>query len=111
MIKGKIKGMANERKARKILEGSGYYVIPSKGSHGLWDLVGLWDKSYTIEFTGMECKRAILLIQVKTNRKPSKSELSFLGNAVPRLTERGLVTKELWIFRDRQNQPEIITIK
>ena len=60
------KGYRNECRSRDLLLEIGYHVIRAGGSHGLWDLVAvsIKDEPYNT-----------LLIQVKTNRKPSKDEM------------------------------------
>lgn len=89
-----IKGKNKERKARKILEGWGYWVIPSAGSKGIFDLCAMKEND-------------IRLIQVKTNNNASLAErqqiLAF--NKCPANSK-----KEVWIFYDRKKEPVIIPL-
>ena len=64
-MNAKAKGNRSEYKVRDHYEKQGAYVIRAGGSFGLWDLLAIHpDRSY--------------LIQVKTNRNPSRAELEKL---------------------------------
>lgn len=65
-MNAKAKGARSERKVKKKLEKLGYFVTKAGGSLGMWDLVAV-SKGGTV-----------LVIQVKTNRKPSSKELEKL---------------------------------
>ncbi|NIN66082.1 MAG: hypothetical protein GTO63_15585 [Anaerolineae bacterium] len=65
-MNAKAKGARSERKVKKKLEKMGYFVTKAGGSLGLWDLVAI-SKGGTA-----------LVIQVKTNRKPSGKEMEKL---------------------------------
>jgi hypothetical protein len=70
-------------------------VVKSGASLGLFDLVAL-----SVEFDH------VLLIQIKTDRKPSRSEMDLLkAFQVPKFCR-----KELWIFKDYQRIPEIVEL-
>ena len=90
------KGSRNERRARDILKGLGCdLVIKAGGSLGLFDLIAL----------SGEYDHAILL-QVKTNRKPSKVEMELLkAFQCPKFAR-----KEVWVFKDRVRNPEIVEL-
>lgn len=95
-MNAKAKGSRSERKAKNILRDLGYdLILKSGGSLGAFDLIGL-----SCEYD--HC----LLIQVKSNRKPSKSDLDILkAFIVPKFAR-----KEIWIFKDRVAIPEIIEL-
>ncbi len=92
----KAKGSRNERRARDILRDLGYdLVIKAGASLGLFDLIGL----------SCEYDHAIL-VQVKSNRRPGKSEMDILkAFQCPRFCR-----KELWVFKDRVRNPEIVEL-
>jgi Holliday junction resolvase len=92
----KAKGSRNERKARDILKDLGYsLVVRSGASLGVFDLVAL-----SVEYDHA------LRVQIKTNRKPSGSEMDRLkAFHVPKFCQ-----KQLWIFRDRFKCPEIVEL-
>jgi Holliday junction resolvase len=92
----KAKGSRNERKARDILKGIGYsLVVKSGASLGLFDLVAL-----SVEYD------YALLVQIKTNRGPSRAEMDLLkAFQVPKFCK-----KELWVFKDYQRKPEILEL-
>lgn len=90
----KAKGSRTERKAKAILEKRGYGLVTKSGaSLGLFDLIAI----------GIDYDHC-LLVQVKTNRKPDKTEMDKLTSfLVP-----SYCRKEVWIFRDRKREPEIL---
>jgi Holliday junction resolvase len=95
-MKAKAKGSRLERWAVDLLRGLGYeLVIKSGGSLGLFDLIGLsgpYDH--------------VLLVQVKSNRKPGKFEMDLLKSfQVPKFCK-----KELWVFKDYAKRPEIVEL-
>lgn len=92
----KSKGSRSERKAKALLEGMGYtLVVRSGASLGLFDLVAL----------GID-KASVLLLQIKSNRKPGKFEMELLKSfQVPKFCR-----KELWVFRDYERNPEIVEL-
>jgi hypothetical protein len=102
-INNREKGRRNELKAKSLLEGMGYAValtpMPQKFKteqdfFGLFDIIAIRRKD-------------IRLVQVKTNRKPSVAYRNSLGM----FPAPENVTRELWIFKDRQKEPEIYIIE
>jgi hypothetical protein len=95
-MNSKVKGARSERKARDLLKGLGYdLVIKAGGSLGVFDLIGL-----SSEYDD------VLLVQVKTNRRPGSKEMDLLRSfLVPKFCR-----KELWIFKDYQRIPEIVKL-
>ena len=65
-VNTKAKGARNERRARALLESSGYTVIRAGASLGLFDLVAFG-------------RSDIALVQVKSNRGPGAAELARLA--------------------------------
>lgn len=88
----KRKGSRNELKAKKILEAARYFVVKAGGSLGLFDLVAV----------GIG---RVVLVQVKSNRKPSKTEMRALKNF-----PAGYGKKEVWIFHDRKTAIETVEV-
>ena len=84
----------NERRARVLLESSGYTVVRAGASLGLFDLVGLG-------------RMGIVLVQVKSDRGPNEAEFARLAafNNLP-----CAASKQVWIFRDRCTDPDIEVI-
>jgi hypothetical protein len=93
MLKSKRKGKRREKQAAEMLRKQGYYVIESRGSFGIWDLI-----AYNTEHAR--------LIQVKSNRKPSPEAIDIMrGHKTP-----PHFSKEIWIFHDR-GKLEIINLE
>lgn len=86
----KAKGARRERKARRILEAAGYYVVKSGGSLGMFDLVALGPKD-------------VRLIQVKSNRRPGPVE----QEALEQFPCPSYARKEIWVFYDYGRTPAI----
>ena len=86
----KAKGARTERKAKKILESAGYFVIKAGASLGEWDLVAIGKK---------QCR----LIQVKTNRRPGRVEMEQMRE----FKSPNYATKELWVWKDYAREPII----
>jgi Holliday junction resolvase len=86
----KAKGSRRERQARKILEASGHYVVKAGGSLGIFDLVAV-------------SPLGARLIQVKSNHKPRPVERERLEQ-FPCFS---FATKEIWIFYDWMQEPNI----
>ena len=97
------KGYRNEKRSREFLEKLGYYVVEARGSHGLWDLVAIHHGGTG----GVEFQPDVVLVQVKSNRKPSGVEMSAMAGL--RLPE--FVTREVHIWHDRQPKPEVLEVK
>lgn len=79
----KAKGARRERQCIKLLEAEGYRCMKAGGSLGEWDVIGINDDS-------------TVLVQVKSNRWPSRAE-------VTRLTDfpcHVRCVKEIWRFDD-----------
>lgn len=92
----KRKGSRNELKAKALLEKMGYEpVTKSGGSLGIFDLIGL----------GPDFDHA-LLIQVRSNRKPGKSEMDLLKA----LQCPGFCRKQAWVIRDYSREPVIVDL-
>jgi len=89
----KAKGSRNELKAKRLLEAQGYDLVVKAGaSLGVFDLIALG--------VDHDC---VLLIQVKSNRRPGRIEMDRLGAfQCPRFCR-----KQVWVFRDRQPAPII----
>ena len=87
----KAKGSRNELKTVRALEGLGYKCTKAGGSLGVWDIIAINPLQ-------------VRLIQVKSNRKPGKDEMSKMKAFIcpPRCC-----TKELWVWTDRVKEPEI----
>ena len=93
-MNSKAKGSRRERQARDLLYSWGAIrVVRSGASLGEFDLLGI-------------CPGELLLVQVKSNRWPSKAEMARL-RAFPRLT---YLKKLVFRYNDRQKHPEIRTI-
>jgi hypothetical protein len=94
-MNAKRKGWRREDQARKQLEKEGYYVTRSGGSLGLWDLIairGSWG-------TGEIVMPLVRLVQVKSNRPPSRKEMQRLRSFK---TFGGEMSREVWIYPDRK---------
>jgi hypothetical protein len=96
------KGRRNELKAKELLERLGYAValtpMPQKFNKeqdffGLFDIIAIGPGG-------------VRLVQVKTNRKPSRTYAA--GLAAFRCPAS--VRKEIWIYKDRQKDPIIIDL-
>jgi len=89
----KAKGNRQERKAQKSLEKVGYYCIKAGASLGVFDLIALG-------------KKEARLIQVKSNYcRPEEKE------AIEQFKAPDYAVKELWIYKDRIENPIIKIIK
>lgn len=90
----KAKGNRNERKGRDLLYKWGAHAVVKAGaSLGVFDLLALLDGE-------------VVAVQVKTNRNPSKAEMQALRD-FPRLS---YLKKMLFVYKDRQREPDITTI-
>lgn len=96
------KGRKNELKAKAILEAEGWDVqlAPNPSKWSLQnDLFGLWD------LIAVNSTR-ILCVQVKTNQPMYGKQLDrYQAWQCP-----PNVTKQMWVFHDRQKDPERFTI-
>lgn len=81
------KGYRNEKRSRAFLEAQGYAVIEARGSHGIWDMVGVRGDS-------------TVLCQVKTNRNASPAERQAM-EAFPRPVG-GWKCLHIWYDGDRE---------
>ncbi len=89
----KQKGSRRERQVKKMLEDTGYLVVKSGASLGLFDLIALGDK---------QCR----LIQVKSNWcSPAERE------GIEEFDAPSYCTKELWVYKDRVKEPIITKYK
>ena len=89
----KRKGTRTEHRSRDLLEADGFSVIRAAGSHGAFDLAA---------FRADE----IRLIQVKTNRWPSRAEMQTLRAFVVPANVIKLVHR----WRDRVSLPDVRTL-
>lgn len=92
----KAKGCRNERKAKAILEKQGYdLILKAGGSLGLFDLIAISvDHDYA------------LLVQVKSNRNPTKVEMNRLtAFQIPKFCR-----KQVWLFKDYRKEPLILEL-
>ncbi len=95
-MNAKRKGWRREDQARKQLEKEGYYVTRSGASLGAWDLVCILRGDTIIR---ERFKPLVRLVQVKSNRYPSRKEIMRL---LAFGTYKGLVSREVWIYPDRK---------
>ncbi len=93
------KGYRGEKRAREFLEGEGYYVVESRGSHGTFDLVAVPFAAVSRATDGL-----VRLIQVKTGEPPRKGDRGRL-RTMARKFDAGRVLCELWWFPDYQTKP------
>jgi len=94
-MNAKRKGWRREDQARKQLEKEGYYVTRSGGSLGAWDLVAIlrnWPPKHLPPYP------TVRLVQVKSNRPPSRKEMTVLRS----FNTFGLISREVWIYPDRK---------
>mgnify|MGYP001591465097 CR=1 FL=1 len=86
------KGYRLEKKTARILEAAGMYTVESRGSHGLFDVVGI-------------SRNGLVLVQVKSAGHPAgpaeRQELAEFANCPP-----GTV-KLIHTWRDRAREPEV----
>lgn len=99
--KNYIRGYVIERKAKKELEGKGYYCMRSSGSHSVFDLIAIP--------LGYDKKRQIKLIQLK--RKKGKysnyAEDIDMLKRIP-IAPNVVCSKEFWIWTDRHGWDKLI---
>ena len=86
------RGVHYERQAKKELEKSGYLVIRSSGSHGIFDIWALNDKE-------------LKLIQCKAVKK--SSNFTKLTSEIKKIKVPPFCSKELWIWIDRKGWRKI----
>lgn len=93
-MNAKANGTRNERRARALLESSGYSVVRADGSLGAFDLVAVG-------------RKGVILILLKTNRGPGVTERAQLErfDKLP-----AGASKQIWLFRDRCTDPSIEVI-
>jgi hypothetical protein len=92
-MNAKRKGWRREDQARKQLEKEGYYVTRSGASLGAWDLVAI-----RREWARVETQPVVRLVQVKSNRPPSRKEMARLRS----FNTFGVISREVWIYPDRK---------
>ena len=93
-INTKRKGSRNELKVKKILEKAGYIGTKSAASLGEFDLV-------------MFRPGSLRLIQVKSNRNASPAEREAIAECGVKTGDTLVVSKEIWIMKDREKEPII----
>lgn len=86
----KAKGNRNEYKTMRLLENVGYTCFRMAASKGIFDVIAV-------------CETEILLIQIKSNRMPSRAELETIKNFVCPLAARKLIH----VWQDRNPIPII----
>jgi Holliday junction resolvase-like predicted endonuclease len=91
-MNAKQKGNRQERKARKILEATGYLVTKAGGSLGLFDLIA-------------ENRQRVRHIQVKSNRLPDPAERKKMLSVKGQLPQNSTI--EIWVYYDGQREPRI----
>jgi len=89
------RGYDAERKAKEKLEGEGYYVMRSAGSHGQFDLIAIG----SMEVLAIQVKRS----KVNKIHYPEMDELKFW--IFP-----PIVHKQFWVWLDRQRCWKIYTV-
>lgn len=90
LIKAKRKGARNEHKSRRLLEAAGYSVTRAAASLGLFDLIAIG-------------AAGVLLVQVKSNSWPGRTEMERLRSF---LTPPGC-RKEVHRWRDWARLPDV----
>ena len=96
----KKKGNNREYKTIKFLEDNGFKCTRSAASLGIFDIIGVSPDS-------------VMMIQVKSNRKPNKKEMDTLNNffdiRCPNCNFK-IGKRYLYIWKDYQRKPEIIEL-
>lgn len=93
-MNAKRKGTRNEHRTILALEAQGYKCSRAAGSLGAWDVMAFG-------------RQRVLLVQVKTNRPAPRKEMEALRQfEIPNCC----VSKQLWIWKDRQAVPVVIPI-
>jgi len=82
-------GYRAEREAKKMLESNNYYVMASRGSHGMFDLCAVGADH-------------IKLIQVKVIPFDDKETFQKEYAAIKNFKTAPFVQKELWIYEKRR---------
>ena len=100
--------MRSERKAEQELKSQGWLVYRVKGStkfnknvdiFGLWDILAIKKISPNLSRTS---ETAIVLIQVKTNKKPTLKPFKAFAQKYPD------IECMIWIYKDRKEKEVII---
>lgn len=92
-MNAKRKGTRSEHKTMRYLERAGYHCIRSAASLSPWDIVGVGTHD-------------VVLVQVKTNRRPGRQERAVLTSFPCPPNCRKLV----YVWYQYQREPEVITI-
>ena len=94
-MNAKRKGSRNEHKTIALLEKQGFSCCRAAASLGAWDIIAV-------------SPARVLLVQVKSNRRPGRAEMDRL-----RVFKAPMccVAKQLWIWKDRVAVPVIIPIE
>jgi hypothetical protein len=77
----------------RLLETAGYDCIRAAGSHGVFDIVALSASS-------------IVLVQVKTNHRPSPAEIECIRD----FPAPDNAHKQVHIWKDRKKLPEVMRL-
>ena len=99
MVNKMEKGRRSMRKARKIAESLGYLVFQIHHTRWQKDVFGLWDQIWVNK------EGEVIWVQVKTNRVPSKKELTRYHLWCQEYKQKGLIV----VIRDRK-KPLFVTI-
>ena len=94
--RNKIYGLTKEREAKKILEEEGWYVIRSRGSFGLFDMIA------------MNPVKGWKIVQVKATRQ--KKNVSY-GKEIDEIRHYQVpynTQKELWAWRTKEGWERIV---
>lgn len=89
-MNAKRKGSRNEHRSMELLESEGYACTPSAASLGAFDMIGIG-------------AAGVVLVQVKSNRWPSKPEMEAMTGFTVPPNCRKLIHR----WRDRQRQPDV----
>lgn len=88
------KGTRAEKKSRAWLEARGYFVVEARGSHGPCDLIA---------FNGL----ALLVVQVKSGRRPSKADIFEIVQAMQKIPNGLHITKVIHHWPDYAREPTV----
>ncbi len=87
----KAKGSKNERRSKKLLEKEGYLICKAGGSLGAFDLFCIGPSD-------------VLLVQVKSNKKPRPAEMEEMRS----IPTGPFVEKLVHVWKDYAREPRVI---
>lgn len=99
------KGYATEKRAREALEGMGYFVVESRGSHGPIDLVAIPLRRVSEATDGL-----IRLVQVKYGSGLKADDRLHLRQFARKLDSKRVII-ELWVYPPWQSKPLLSQIE